>query len=403
MTHNEIVNTKIQALEMMLPVVGQADRVAMEKQIDDLKKDLHAPALTVQGFGSRPATTTGGFNSLGQQLKAVAQAMTPGGQTDPRLFQAAATGLNESVPSEGGFLVQNDFNNDLLAAVYQTSPFLNRCRRYQISSNANSIKLNAFNETSRASTRFGGVLGYWLAEADEKTASKPAFRQVSLELKKVCGLCYATDELLGDAAVLEEVIRRAFVEELQFQISDAVINGSGAGQPLGILNSGCLVTVPKESGQKAATIVAENVINMYSRLLPGAERNAVWLINKNVLPQLMTMSLAVGTGGIPVYMPANALAGQPFQTMFGCPVIAIEQAATLGTVGDIILADLSGYALAEKGGIQSAMSIHVRFQFDESCFRFVYRVDGSPVLASALTPYKGSATQSFFVALATRS
>jgi HK97 family phage major capsid protein len=86
-------------------------------------------------------------------------------------------------------------------------------------------------------------------------------------------------------------------------------------------------------------------------------------------------------------------------------VIVIEQAASVGTLGDVILADFAnGYVLAEKGGIAADMSIHVRFEYDESCFRFVMRVDGQPVLANAITPYKGTAnTQSHFVAIQTRA
>ena len=74
-------------------------------------------------------------------------------------------------------------------------------------------------------------------------------------------------------------------------------------------------------------------------------------------------------------------------------------------MGDIILADMNGYILAQKGGIQADMSIHVRFEYDESVFRFVLRIDGQPVRASVLTPYKGgaTATQSHFVALAERA
>jgi HK97 family phage major capsid protein len=131
--------------------------------------------------------------------------------------------------------------------------------------------------------------------------------------------------------------------------------------------------------------------------------NSVWLINQNIEQQLFSMSLAVGTGGVPVYMPAGGLSGQPYGTLFGRPVMAIEQAASLGTVGDIIFADMGGYYLARKGGIDAAMSIHVRFVYDESCFRFVMRADGQPKRATPLTPYKGSETLSHFVALATRA
>ena len=41
------------------------------------------------------------FNSFGEQLSAVMNAGRPGGNVDPRLFNAA-TGLNETVPSDGG-------------------------------------------------------------------------------------------------------------------------------------------------------------------------------------------------------------------------------------------------------------------------------------------------------------
>ena len=143
---------------------------------------------------------------------------------------------------------------------------------------------------------------------------------------------------------------------------------------------------------------------MWARMWARSRPNAVWFINQNIEPQLFTMSLAVGTGGIPIYMPANGLSGSPYGQLMGRPVIAIEQCQTLGTVGDIILADMSQYILADKGGMQTASSIHIAFTTDESVFRFVYRVDGQPIWNSALTPYKGTVANSLspFVALATR-
>ena len=390
-----------------------AEEAAMVKEFQDMVSD-DLRALPVNKPLTRPAPTGSGadswrgsggpFSSFGEMLRSVAAAGTPGGQVDSRLYEArAATGLGETVPSEGGFLVQSDYSNELLQAVYQTGILAQRCRRIQISGNSNSIKINAFDETSRASTRFGGVLSYFVDEAGKFTASKPAFRQMELSLKKMIGLCYASDEVLADSAVLENVIRQAFVSEFGFQMDNQILNGLGAGTPMGILHSGCLVTVSKQSGQAAATVCFENVCDMYARLLPSSDANSVWLVNRNVLPQLFQMSIALGTSGAPVWMPAGGISGQPYATLFGRPVIVCEQCASLGTVGDIILADLSNYVIAEKGGIESAMSIHVRFDYAESVFRFVMRWDGQPALSSALTPYKGSAALSPFVALETRS
>jgi HK97 family phage major capsid protein len=377
-----------------------------QKTNDELAAPVSAPLSKPRPSEAKMEERKDRFSSIGEQFMAVMRAGCPGGTVDPRLRNTRAiSGLGETVPSDGGFLVQQDFSNELLQQVFQTGILASKCRRITISGNANSIKINGVDETSRASTRSGGILGYWEEEAAEKTASKPKFRKIELSLKKLIGLCYATDELLQDASALEGVIRQGFVSEFGFLLDDAIINGTGAGQPLGILNAGCLVSVSKETGQKAATVVAENVIKMYSRIFAQSRPNAVWLINQNIEPQLMTMSLSVGTGGIPIYMPAGGLSGQPYGTLFGRPVIAIEQAATLGTVGDILFADMGGYLIAEKGGIQSDMSIHVRFTYDESCFRFVLRVDGQPVRASALTPYKGTVTasQSHFIALESRT
>jgi len=395
------VNAEIANLSDMVKTLEESESLhaslneAPRPQTVEKKKDLAGSGIEVKDKER--------FKTVGEQMFAVMRAGQPGGHVDPRLYNA--TGLNETTPSDGGFLVQSDFSSELLQEVFKTGILAPRCRRIQISGNANSMKINGVDETSRASTRSGGIVGYWKDEAAQKTASKPKFRQIELNLKKLIGLCYATDELLQDAAALEAFIRQAFVAEFGFLLDDAIVNGTGAGQPLGILNSGCLVSQAAETGQKAATVVAENVIKMWSRLFAQSRPNAVWLINQNIEPQLFTMSLAVGTGGVPIYMPAGGLSGQPYGTLFGRPVIAIEQCATLGTVGDIILAEQRGYILAEKGSIQSDMSIHVQFVYDESVFRFVMRVDGQPVRASALTPYKGGAnyTQSHFVALATRS
>jgi len=392
---NEIMDT-VEEINKTVATLERQERVARALEAPE-------PPATVPR-NSRPAAPDNSerFASFGQQLAAVVQADMPGGRIDPRLYNA--TGLNETTPSDGGFLVQTDFQSGLLQDVFNTGILASRCRRIQISGNSNGIKINGVDETSRASTRSGGIIGYWKDEAAQKMASKPKFRQIELTLHKLIGLCYATDELLQDATALEAFIRQAFAAEFGFLLDDAIIRGTGGGQPLGILNAGCLVTVAKEAGQAADTVVWENIVNMYARLFAQSRPNAVWLINQQVEPQLMKMAMSVGTGGVPVYMPAGGASQSPYATLFGRPVIACEQCSALGDVGDIIFGDFGGYILAEKGGIESAMSIHVKFDYDESVFRFVMRVDGQPVRASALTPYKGGsgATLSHFVTLAAR-
>lgn len=333
------------------------------------------------------------------------------GYVDKRLFaqnqeERTASGMNESVPSTGGFLVQTDFSTDLMDKVHASSLLLPRTDKGTISSNANGITVPGVDETSRADgSRAGGVLAYWKDEAAQKTKSKPKFREINLKLNKLTGLVYLTDELMQDAAFLASWVATKFQEEFRFKVDDAIYRGTGAGQPLGILTSGAPVTVAKETGQPAATIVFENIIKMYSRMfgVTRSRANLVWVANQDTIPQLMAMNMAVGTGGVPVWLPANGIAGQPFDTLMGIPILFIEQASTLGTVGDIGLFNMKEYMFVDKGGFQSATSIHLRFDYDETVLRFVWRLDGQPKWNQPLTPYKGTATQSPFVLLATRS
>jgi HK97 family phage major capsid protein len=182
-----------------------------------------------------------------------------------------------------------------------------------------------------------------------------------------------------------------------------MIRGSGAGQPLGILNADSLVSVAKETGQAAATVVYENVLNMFARIHPKSLTNASWFINQEVYPQLWSMVQVIGVGGVPVFLPPGGVGSAPGGTLLGRPVVPIEYASALGTVGDIILADWSQYVLLRKGGIEQASSIHVYFDTDETAFRWVLRINGRPWRKSVVSPYKGSLTTSPFVVLQTRA
>lgn len=342
--------------------------------------------------------------AFGDFLKAVHDAGVNPHRADPRLFVGAATGMSEGVPADGGFLVQTDQVQTLLEKTYSAGEITRRIQPYPIGQNANGIAIPLLDETDRADgSRWGGLRGYWTGEAGTLTKSKPTFGKFRLDLDKVTALVYVTDEELQDISFLGSLLSRLVPQELSFKLEDGIINGSGAGMPLGILNAPCLVSVAKETGQAAATITTENIVKMYSRLWGRSHQNACWCINQDVLPQLFTMSLAVGTGGAPIFMPAGGLSGSPYNTLLGHPILLQEYCQTLGTKGDIFLCDFGEYVLIDKGGVQQASSVHVQFTTGETAFRFTYRVNGAPWWTAALTPKNSTATQSPFVALNARA
>jgi len=368
-----------------------------EDEEENSRRSKRNPKRPKEGVGK---DTEPKFRSLGDQMMAVYRASQPGGKVDNRLTTRQASGLNQSNPSDGGFLVQKDFVGELLKRAYETGILASRIRKISISTNANGLKINAIDEDSRKNgSRYGGIQTYWEGEAAEITASKPKFRQIEMSLKKLTGLCYVTDELMQDASALETVIQQAFAEEFGFKLDDAILAGTGAGQPLGLLKSGALVKVEKETGQ-TDKIVVDNITKMYARLPSKSKTKAVWFINPEIEPSLYTLKI----GDTPVYVPAGGLSAKPYGTLLGLPVIPLEQCSELGETGDIILCDLAEYLGIDKGGkgIDTASSIHVRFLYDENVFRFIFRFDGQPLWNKSLQPYKGAANISPFVALAKR-
>jgi HK97 family phage major capsid protein len=342
------------------------------------------------------------FANLGDQLMAIIASGLPGVAPDRRLMaiNAAATGSGGAVPSDGGFLLQPEFTGDVLRRVYELGMVASRVRRRPIGPDSDGMKINAVDETSRVTgSRYGGIQMYWADEGDTVTPSKPKFRQMELYLRKLMGIWYVTDEMMKDSTVLQAIGEDAFAEETTFMVEDAIFRGTGSGQPKGFLNSNALVTVDAESGQAAATVNATNIVKMAARMWPRSRVNAAWFINVDVEPQLPLMTI----GDQPVYLPPGGLRDTPFGNLLGMPVIPVEYCQTLGTVGDILLLDLDQYLLIDKGTVNQAWSIHVRFLNDEQTFKITYRVDGQSAWTSALTPYKGTNTLSPFVALATRS
>jgi HK97 family phage major capsid protein len=380
---------------------------AIQAELASERLSNAAPAVTttIRNVVDRAADRP--FASFGEQMVAIVQAGRPGGRVDPRLnrINASVSGANESVGSEGGFFVDSQLLPGVSEPVYAEDPLLARVTQIPIGAGFNGVKYNVVDETSRATgSRYGGVQGYWVAEADTATAKKPKLRRFELNLKKLMAISYLTEELMQDGVAAEGLITRAFQNELRFLLADAVWRGNGAGQPLGFLNGPATVSVAIESAQTIANTgasISMNTAKMLARIPADLKAGAIFLYNQELLPYLANATL--GSTGIPVFMAGQTFANGPQDTIWGKPAFASEFCSAVGTVGDIVCIVPSEYHMTSKGGVNQAISAHVRFLYDEMALKFTYRADGAPVWSSALTPFKGSNSLSPYVTLATRS
>jgi len=349
-----------------------------------------------------------GWNNFGEFSLAVRSAATPGRTTDidQRLLTRASTTFgSEGTGADGGFAVPPAFREEILSRVNDESSLLSLCDKF--SSSTNSLTFPKDETPSWNAT--GGVQAYWEGEHDTITQSKPLLKQSTVRLNKLAVLVPITEELMEDAPAVSRYLSNKAPQAMDFKISDAILNGTGAGMPLGIINSSALISVAKVGSQVADTVVGQNFIDMYSRMPASAQRNGVWLYNQDIQPQIISL-FKVGkldTGAVDTGWGSllNAdLGAAPNSTILGRPAIATQACQTVGDKGDVFFVDLSQYMAIEKvGGIRAETSVHLWFDSDEVAFRFIYRLGGQPWWNSTIAAKNGSTTYSPYVTLDARA
>lgn len=354
----------------------------------------------------------GGFQDEGEFVEAIIKAGMGKG-IDDRLTEMnkAPSGQHTQDDAEGGYLIPETMENRIwqhVADDYEVDFFGKAMDKRKTS--GNTLKFNAQEESSRKDGyRHFGAVAYWTDEADEFTASKLTWEKRRLELHKLTALYYATDEEIEDAAVaLGSNFNTAARRSIMWKTNQAVWAGNGIAKPLGITNANnkALIVIAKEGSQAAATVLHANLSKMYHRMTPSMRARAVWFMHPNVIEKLEFIYFNDdATNKRPVYIPAGGLSGSPFGSLYGRPVVPLEFCQDLGTQGDIVFTDATQITTLTKqrNRIKSASSIHVRFLYEETAFRFSWRLDSQPMFQKQVEDLNGTTKRSPYITLATRA
>lgn len=402
----EKLNKKIKALKLLAPQ-GQGRRTAPENRTEPAGGGRRTVAAEPRQDAQRM-----GFRSFGEFAQTV-QNHYRGNVTDhvTRLRNQATTFGNEGVGADGGFLIPPSFSANIWTKVNGIDNLLSRCT--PLNTDGNSLTIPKDETTPWDTTK--GVQVYWEGEGAQIPQTKGLFEMGQLRLSKLTALVPISEEMMQDASGLESWLNAKAPQKMASKINTGIVAGTGAGQPLGMIPGysavgASVIQVNKETSQPAGTVWFANINKMWGRMYAGWRANAVWLINQDVEPQLEGMAF-VGNGitptaasSTPAYLPPGGLNDAPYARLKGRPVLPIEACAALGSLGDIILCDLSQYwALTKAGGaIQTDTSIHLYFDQALMAFRFIFRVNGQPAWSAPIARQNGSNTLSWAVALQAR-
>lgn len=389
----EKLNALNSEYEQLTTDIANLEKVAeMQAKLSTSTRKTESTRVDVVREPNKAAN--GGFETFGAFLTAVRNAGI-GQKVDERLKAAYQ---KESIGEDGGFLVPDTLLQTILKKLNtDDESLLSRTSQFTVAGNSMSLPID---ETYPWT---GGIQAYWVAEGQQLTDSKQKWGVANWRLHKLAALVKTTDELLEDSVGLESYIQRAAPMAIMHKMNDAILNGNGVGKPRGILSSGFKVKIAKESGQTADTVVARNVIKMYSAMIPSSRARAAWYINPQVEPQLMT--LKDDNGNFIYLAPGSQMNQTPYGLLLGRPVIPLIGAiSALGDEGDIIFCDLSYYySILKSSGLKSAISTHLLFDRDQTAYKFIFRVDGSCPFSSPITTEKGNYQMSGVVTLEDRA
>ncbi len=279
---------------------------------------------------------------------------------------------------EGGFAVPTQFLDTLLQVSTQDAIIRPRATVIPAGSPPDAqIAIPALNQTA-AQNVYGGVTVTWISEGESKEETDLELLEVKLTPSEVAGWIRTTDKLLrnwqASGPLLETQLRGAMlgVEDTTF------ISGTGVGQPTGIIGSPGSIAVARAG---AGAIVYADITGMMVRRRPRT--SYIWIASPDIEQELMTI-VDPGAGGTLIWQP-NAREGQP-ATLMGLPLEFNERQPTLGTLGDLILVDLTKYLIKDGSGPFVGISSNVGTDFikNKTVVKIFKLVDGAPWVSAPI-------------------
>ena len=218
-------------------------------------------------------------------------------------FRRISNVLTEGVDTQGGYLVPEEYDSRLIDVL--TEECIMRKLGHTITTSGEH-KINIAGNKPAAA---------WIEEGEALTFGDATFDQIILDAHKLHVAIKVTEELLYDNAFgLENYIITQFGKALANAEEDAFLNGTGVGQPLGLLaaDGGAEIGVTTAA---ADDITYDEIVDLVYSLKRPYRKNASFLCNDQTLAALRKLK---DLNGRPLWQE-SLQAGEPGRIL-GYPV-----------------------------------------------------------------------------------
>lgn len=315
--------------EMETEVAQLTDSIHRMERREEIEAELSKPTskpLTgkpMKADGDKAAKTG---RASDEYKKALLQAMRTN-------FRQISNVLQEGIDPQGGYLVPDEYDKRLIDILTEENVMRTL---------GTNITTSGEHKINIAATKPAAA---WIEEGGTLTFGDATFDQIILDAHKLHVAIKVTEELLYDNAFnLENYILTQFGKALSNAEEDAFINGTGVGQPLGILaeTGGAQIGVTTASSTK---VTADEIINLVYSLKRPYRKNAVFLANDVCVAELRKLK---DNNGQYLWQP-SLQAGEPDRVLgykvYTSPYFPVPTAG--GTA--VAFGDFSYYNIGDRG------------------------------------------------------
>lgn len=241
--------------------------------------------------------------------------------------------LSEGIDTSGGFLVPEEFSNELIQALTEQSIFRQIART--VSTSHEKLKVPVATAVGVAS---------WMEENDPVPESDAAFGQITLNAYKLGTMMKASTELIEDSAFnIQSYIAQEFARRIGAKEEEAFCVGDGSGKPTGVFATTGGAPVGA-TALGSSDVSFDDVINLYYSLKPPYRIRAVFVTNDSVLKILRKVK---DNSGQYIWQP-SVKDGTP-DTILGKPVYTSPYAPEIASGSTpMAFGDFSYYWIADR-------------------------------------------------------
>lgn len=339
----------------------------LNNRLDEIETSLKRPVAA----GTDLKATSPASETDRRYTQAFEQYMRKGGA-----FEMELKALSSDTDTTGGYLLPRNVSDKITLKLIQRSPIRELVGVVQISSG------DLYEEPKEGAANFAAA---WVAERGSRTETAEAtLRMEKTPVHELYANPFVTQKMLDDNVFnLEQWMTERIAWMFAVAEGAAFINGTGVGQPEGLLTNGELTGSYFVKTNNASTLTADGLIGLYYSLPQFYAKEAVWVMNRATLQIIRTLK---DSNGQYLWSPgfSGALSQPQPDSVLGRPYFeAVDMPLVGAGAYPIIFGNLKlGYRVVDRIDIRVLRDPYSNKPY--IAFYTTKRVGGQVILAEAM-------------------